>query len=173
MQFFKTLLIMAGLGIASAASAQWQWTDKDGNKVFSDRAPPSDSPEKNILKRPGGSRPAAAPVAAAGAAGATAAATAASAPGPAVPQVKGTDPALEEKKKQAEDAEAAKKKAEETRIAAARAENCARSRQAKATFDSGIRIARTNAQGEREVLDDGARAAETKRLQDIIAADCR
>ena len=173
MQFFKTLLIVAGLGIASAASAQWQWTDKDGNKVFSDRAPPSDIPEKNILKRPGGSRPAAAPVAAAGAAGATAAATAASSQGPAVPQVKGTDTALEEQKKQAEDAEAAKKKAEETRIAAARAENCARSRQAKATFDSGIRIARTNAQGEREVLDDGARAAETKRLQDIIAADCR
>jgi hypothetical protein len=166
MQFFKTLLIVAALGIASAASAQWQWTDKDGNKVFSDRAPPSDIPEKNILKRPGGSRPAAAAVAAA-------AATTASAPVPAVPQVKGTDPALEEKKKQAEDAEAAKKKAEETRIAAARAENCARSRQAKATFDSGIRIARTNAQGEREVLDDGARAAETKRLQDIIAADCR
>jgi hypothetical protein len=170
MQFFKTLLIVAGLGIACAASAQWQWTDKDGNKVFSDRAPPSDIPEKNILKRPGGSRPAAAAVASAGA---TAAATAASAPGAAVPQVKGTDPALEEKKRQAEDAEAAKKKAEETRIAAARAENCARSRQAKATFDSGIRIARTNAQGEREVLDDGARAAETKRLQDIIAADCR
>ena len=167
MQFFKTLLIVAGLGFACAASAQWQWTDKDGNKVFSDRAPPSDIPEKSILKRPGGSRAPAVPAAA------VAAATAGSAPGSALPQATGTDPALEAKKKQAEDAEAAKKKAEETRVAAARAENCARSKQAKATFDSGIRIARTNAQGEREVLDDGARAAETKRLQDIIAADCR
>jgi membrane protein involved in colicin uptake len=90
-----------------------------------------------------------------------------------VPQVKGTDPALEAKKKQAEDAEAAKKKAEEARVAAARAENCTRSKQAKASFDSGIRIARTTAQGEREVLDDAARASETKRLQDIIASDCR
>ncbi|APW38066.1 DUF4124 domain-containing protein [Rhodoferax koreense] len=161
MQLFKTLVLTAGLGFALAASAQWQWVDKDGNKVFSDRAPPSDIPDKNILRRPGGNRPAPPPVAV------DAAAT------PAAPQAKGTDPALEEKKKLAEEAEAAKKKAEEARIAAARAENCTRSRQAKASFDSGLRIARTNAQGEREILDDAARAAETKRLQEIIAADCR
>ena len=35
------------------AQAQWQWIDKDGRKVFSDRAPPSDIPDKNILKQPG------------------------------------------------------------------------------------------------------------------------
>jgi hypothetical protein len=32
--------------------AQWQWIDKDGRKVYSDRSPPSDIQEKNILKRP-------------------------------------------------------------------------------------------------------------------------
>lgn len=164
MQLFKTLLLTAGLGFAIAASAQWQWTDKDGNKVFSDRAPPSDIPDKSILRRPGGVRTAPLPAAATSAASAVA---------PALPQAKGTDPALEEKKKLADDAEAAKKKAEETKVAAARAENCNRSRQAKASFDSGMRIARTNAQGEREILDDAARASETKRLQDIIATDCR
>lgn len=164
MQILKTLLLTFGLGFAVAASAQWQWTDKDGNKVFSDRAPPSDIPDKNITRRPGGNRAAPPPLAVA---------SAASPVVPVLPQAKGTDPALEEKKKLAEDAEAAKKKAEEARVAAARAENCSRSRQAKASFDSGLRIARTNAQGEREILDDAARAAETKRLEGIIASDCR
>lgn len=170
MHLIKTFFLVAGLAFALGASAQWLWTDKDGKKVFSDRPPPSDIPEKSILKRPGGVRPAVPAPAVPVASTAPSAATTAD---PAKPQPKGTDPALEEKKKQAEDAEAAKKKAEETRVAAARAENCSRSKQAKASFDSGIRIARTNAQGEREVLDDAARAAEMKRLQDIIAADCR
>ncbi len=162
MQFLKTLLLFAGFSFALAASAQWQWTDKEGNKVFSDRAPPSDVPDKNILKRPGGNRAASQPATPAAPASAT-----------NMPQVKGTDPALEEKKRLAEEAEAAKKKAEENKMAAARAENCARSKQAKASFDSGLRIARTNAQGEREILDDAAREAEAKRLQSIIATDCR
>jgi len=164
MQFFKTLLLIAGCGFALAASAQWQWTDKDGNKVFSDRAPPSDIPEKNIIKRPGNravTAPAAAP-----------AAVAASSPA-SLPQAKGVDPALEEKKKLAEEAEAKKKKDEENKVAAARAENCSRAKQAKASFDSGMRIARTNAQGEREILDDTARATEAKRLQEVITSDCR
>ena len=33
--------------------AQWQWIDKDNKKVFSDQAPPSEIPDKNILRRPG------------------------------------------------------------------------------------------------------------------------
>ena len=41
------------------------------------------------------------------------------------------------------------------------------------TLDSGVRIARTNEKGEREFMDDAARAAEAKRTQDIIASDCK
>ena len=41
-----------------AAVAQWQWLDKDGRKVFSDKSPPPDIPAKNILKQPGAARPA-------------------------------------------------------------------------------------------------------------------
>jgi hypothetical protein len=40
------------------------------------------------------------------------------------------------------------------------------------TLDSGLRLARTNDKGEREVLDDQARADETKRTREIIAANC-
>ena len=49
----------------------------------------------------------------------------------------------------------------------------ARAKQAKASFDSGLRISRTNAAGEREFMDDAARASELKRIQGIIASDCK
>jgi hypothetical protein len=149
--------------------AQWQWIDKDGRKVFSDRAPPPDVADKNIVKRPPGRMPApAAPTSdtPASDAGAAAPALVASAP-------KGIDKDLEAKKKQAADAEAAKRKADEERVTKARVENCARAKQAKATFDSGVRVARTSPSGEREIMDDSARAAEQKRIQGIIDADCK
>ena len=158
-------LILASLLLASAsAMAQYQWIDKDGRRVFSDRAPPADVPAMNIVSQPrGGAAPA--PVAAA----APAASAAASKAAPAA----GADKALEDKKKQAEAADAAKQKADEARQAAARADNCKRAQGAKATLDSGMRMARVNAQGEREVLDDAQRAAELKRVGEIIAASCK
>ena len=41
------------------------------------------------------------------------------------------------------------------------------------TLDSGIRIARTNEKGEREILDDSQREEEVRRTRDVISADCR
>lgn len=170
--------LAAGLALfgAVAAQAQWQWIDKDGRKVFSDRPPTSDVLEKNILKRPGGQRAAAvaaAPDAAAGTpqGAASSAAGGSAAPGN-VPKLSSVDKELEEKKKKTADAEAAKRKADEERVAKAKADNCARARQAKATIDSGVRIARTNDKGEREVMEDAARAAEAKRVQGVITSDC-
>ena len=161
---------------AVAAQAQWQWIDKDGRNVFSDRPPTSDVLEKNILKRPGGQRAAAVAAAPDAAAGppqgaASSAAGGSAAPGN-VPKLSSVDKELEEKKKKTADAEAAKRKADEERVAKAKADNCARARQAKATIDSGVRIARTNDKGEREVMEDAARAAEAKRVQGVITSDC-
>ncbi len=159
------------------ALAQWQWLDKDGRKVYSDRPPPLDTPEKNILKQPG-VRPGAAPVAAPPPAApppastASAPANAAAAAAAPAPRPAGKDAALEEKKKQAEQAEAARQQAEQEKFQKTRADNCARARQAKAGFDSGARIATTNKAGERIILDDDARAAETKRLQNVIQSEC-
>lgn len=175
----KPISILLAVTLALSAGgvwAQWQWLDKDGRKVFSDRAPGAEIPEKNILKRPAGQRPApAAPVVTSDDGAAPAAAPAPAAPALPASAAKGVgvDKELEAKKKQAADAEAAKKKAEEDRITKIKIENCARAKQAKATFDSGARIARTNAAGEREVMDDAARAAEAKRIQTIIDSDCR
>jgi hypothetical protein len=39
-------------------------------------------------------------------------------------------------------------------------------------MDSGVRVGRVNASGEREIMDDAARAVETKRIQGIMASDC-
>jgi hypothetical protein len=40
------LLAVAGASFAIPALAQWQWIDKDGRKVYSDRSPPSISRKK-------------------------------------------------------------------------------------------------------------------------------
>jgi len=165
MNHIQKFLMGAVCLLSMAASAQWQWIDKDGRKVFSDRAPPVDVLDKNILKRPAGrttasvaaaSVPASAPLEAASA-----------------PKLSGVDKELAEKKKKAEEAEAAKRKADEEKVVKAKVENCARAKQAKSNFDSGVRIARNNAKGEREVMDDAARSAEVKRIQAVIDADCK
>ena len=151
--------------IAPWSAAQWQWIDKDGRKVFSDRAPPADIAEKSILKRPG--KVAEQPPASDESQGA-------SAPEPAASAVPGKsmDKELEAKKKQMAQAEAAKRKVEFERMQYERADNCMRARQAKTTFESGVRIERTNAAGEREVMSDATRAVEMQRLDRIIAKDC-
>ena len=174
MKMLKNLFALGLLCACTLVAAQWQWLDKDGRKVFSDRAPPPDILEKNILKRPGGrTSPPAAPVAAEGTEGAAPTGSAVTANRPGVPASgSGLDKELEAKKKQAADAEAAKKKAEEERIAKTKIENCARAKQAKANLDSGARIGRVNAAGEREIMDEAARAAEGKRVQAVMATDC-
>ncbi len=166
------LLAIVGSSFALPALAQWQWVDKDGRKVFSDRAPPGDVQEKNILKRPAGlNQTAAVP------ASENVAATALTASSPAVkasaPRLSGKDAQLEARKKQAEEEEEAKKKLEEEKTAKARADNCDRAKKGLASIQSGMRLSVTNAKGEREFMDDNARAAEAKRLVAISESDCK
>ena len=190
------LTVAAGLLLAAAAHAQWGWTDKSGRRIFSDQGPSSDVPDKSIFKRPGGAKPTGAqpvstPIAQTDAAAkpgstdpkdiakaaqtAASAASAASAPAGTASglKVSGKDSELEKKKKEAEVAEKAKQKAEEDKLAAARAENCQRAQKGLTTYNSGIRIATTNAKGEREIMSDTDRAAEVKRLQDVSKSDCK
>ena len=128
MKMHKLLLLAVACTWALGAAAQWQWIDKDGRKVFSDRPPPAEVPAKSILKQPGGA-PVARPAATPEASSAENATPAAAASKPAAkPVAAGKDKELEEKKAAAEAAEAAKKKAEEEKIARAKAENCTRAR---------------------------------------------
>jgi hypothetical protein len=159
------LVAATALALPAVSMAQWQWVDRSGHKVFSDQPPPPDIPQANIVKRPGGrSAPAAA------AAAATAPVANAQ---PAAPTLTRKDKELEANRKKAEAAEAEKKQQAEAERQAARADNCARAKQAKSTYDSGVRVMRTNQKtGEREYVSDDDRAKEVKRLEAVIARDC-
>ena len=174
----KNLILVVSLGtFALTAHAQWQWVDKDGRKVFSDRSPPAEIAEKDILKRPQGAvRIASMPVVAAqspDAAAKPASAASAAASKASGPKITGKDAELEAKKKKAEAEEAGKKKVEEEKVAKAQAENCERAKTGLATLKSGVRIASVNAKGEREIFDDAKVAAESRRAQEVIDGSCK
>ena len=173
------LVAVVGIGLSAPAEAQWKWRDKGGHTQYSDLPPPSDVPERDILSRPSAARSrvviaTSAPRAASGVAESGRAASGAltGASGPALAP-RTVEPELEAKRKKAEADQAAKLKAEEAKIAVARGENCTRAKAQMRSLDSGIRIARTNDKGEREILDDQQRAEEVKRTQTVIASDCK
>ena len=169
MRRWTPLVIITALGLALTlpAHAQWKWRDKAGQTQYSDLPPPAGTPEADILLRPNAAqrRVAAAPVAA------SAASDAASAAPRLAP--KASEPELEAKRRKVEEEAAAQKKADEARVAAARADNCVRAKAQLRTMESGIRVTRTNDKGEREYLDDAARAAEAQRSRGIVASDCK
>ena len=173
----STLLALVLCLACGHAMAQWQWIDKDGRRVFSDRAPPPDIPGKSILKQPGGTLARGVPAASASAAveglAKPASASADTSGEPLVPKLSAVDKDLAERKKQAEAAEAAKTKAEVERLAKLKAENCDKARANKALMESGVRLSLTNAKGEREVVDDAVRSAEVRRAQTVIDLQCK
>jgi hypothetical protein len=155
--------VLAALILAlatSAAQAQWKWRDKSGQVNASDRPPPMDIPEKDILSRPSPESVRRAPAPAASAAASAA--------------VRGPlEKEIEARKRNADQEQAAKAKADEERLAIARAENCRRARGHLAALETGQRIARTNDKGEREILDDRGRAEEMRQAREVIASDCK
>ena len=157
------LTAVLGATLALPAAAQWKWRDGSGHTQYSDTPPPPSVAEKDILQRPqaSSSRRAAPPAPASAASDAPALAP------------KTGDSELDAKRKQAEQEVADKKKAEEAKAAAARADNCARAKAQMRTFDAGGRVSRTNEKGEREFLDDKARAQEAGRTRDAIASECK
>jgi hypothetical protein len=163
MKAIRLVLLALACTTPLLAAAQWVYLDKAGRKVFSDQMPPPEVTPDRIIRQPG-VRPSAAAVEAA----ATAAPAASAAAKPA-----GTDKNLEARKKQADEAALNKKRADEEKVALARVDICNRARAAKVDFDSGVRVVRTNDKGEREVMDDKQREAEVRRIDGIIASDCK
>ena len=162
------LAALLGLMLALPAEAQWKWRDQSGRTQYSDLPPPPGIPEHDILSRPDPGakrRPVTTTPAASAATASAAAASGALAP-------RSGDPDLEAKRKKAEAENAEKQKAAEAKVAAQRQDNCNRARESLRTLDSGLRLSRVNEKGEREVLDDKARADEAKRTREIIAANC-
>ena len=165
----KTALPLAACLLAFAvagahAQTLWKWRDASGQMHISDTAPPPGTPAKNIISGPPG-----------GVAVPTALTPASSAPA-AAPAAPAASSALEKKKAAADKEKADRQKAERADVdaknAAMRKDTCSRAQTAMAELQTGQRLARLNANGEHEILDDSARAAETKRTQDVIAANC-
>lgn len=158
-----TLLALLTLLLAvasSGAQAQYLWRDKAGRMHASDLPPPADVADKDVLRRPSAS------------AARSAAPLASALPASAASRV-GVDPEIDARRAKAEQADKARAKVEEERLASQRAENCQRARAQMASLDSGQRLARVNAQGERVVLDDKARADEADAARRVITSDCR
>ena len=161
----RLLLATTALALmTSAAQAQWKWRDKTGQVNASDRPPPMEVPEKDIIARP---TPDARRVAPAPAPTASAATT------PAAPAKGPLEREVDARKKAAEQEQAAKARADEEKASQQRAENCRRAKGHVAALETGQRIARTNDKGEREILDDRGRAEELRQAREVIASDCK
>ena len=161
--FVACLLAFAVAG--AHAQPLWKWRDASGQMHISDTAPPPGTPAKNIISGPPGGVAVPSSLSAASAASA-----------PPSPAASSAMSALDKKKAAADQAKAEKEKADraaaDAQNAAVRKDNCARAQTALAGLQSGQRLARINDKGEREYLDDAARASETKHSQDVIAANC-
>jgi hypothetical protein len=158
------VVIAAAASTAQSQAPQWKWRDSGGQVHVSDLPPPREIPEKDILGKPSATPRYALPPAAASAASASSSAAL------STPKV---DPELEARRKQAEQEQNAKKKSDDAARAAAQADNCERAKAQVRSLESGMRVARINDKGEREILTDKDRAAEIQRSKQIMASDCQ
>ncbi len=182
MKFIRTalpyLVAIFGIVFSASAMAQYMWLDASGRKVFSDQPPPANIPAKRVLQQPGKAAAAQTtdvsekPSAESGAEEAKSTTSPKNSTATAKPEAS-KDKDLEAAKKKIDDETAAKKKVEQEKIDAAKADNCKRAKQAKSQFETGRPIATANAKGERIIMDEASRMVETKRLEGIIAADCK
>ncbi|MEX8492607.1 DUF4124 domain-containing protein [Sphaerotilus sp.] len=163
-QLRGVLLALTVLALALPCAAQWKWRDAQGRVQYSDRPPPNDVRDRDILARPAAGSAAQRP--------ASPASASTGAP-PGAASAPTSDPALEARKRQAEATQDQGKRDEEARAARQKVENCARAKEYARTVESGQRISRTNDKGEREFLDDAQRTRESIRAREIIASDCR
>jgi hypothetical protein len=162
------LMLLAQL---AHAQATYSWIDGKGTRVFSDRPPPPDTPASRILKGPRSLQFPEPALAGAPSAPATASAA------PAADRKPAPAPTLAErdaefKKRATERAENERKAQDEAEHKAQQLENCKAARDMAAQVQSGMRMARINEKGEREVLGDAQRAEQLQRAQRVLAG-CR
>lgn len=168
-----SLAAAAGLlvsAFAVPAVAQWAWRDETGRTVYSDQAPPANIKGDQILRQPSartfGTTNNATPTAAPDAKGEVK-----DAAKPPAPKTL-AEREMEFRKRLQENAEAEKKRGEDQSRSDERAAECERMRGYLKALEEGQRVARTDAQGNREYLDDAQRAAELSRMRDGLNRSC-
>jgi hypothetical protein len=159
----KPILFLAALAFAGAAAAQqFKWVDKDGKVRYGDVPPPG--VKATPLRAPSGP---AAPAPAAAAKGAVKDGKGAPS-GPLTP----AQQEAEFRKRQAEADKAREKEAKSAEEARGRQENCRNAQGNLRQLESGERIARTDAKGERYFVDDDQRGAEIIRARKAVSDWC-
>jgi hypothetical protein len=167
-------LLLLTLAASPDASAQFQWRDANGRMVYSDMPPPASVAPDAVIRAP--ARPA--PAGGAGgsaesptAAGADAAQPERAAPA-AAPAPTAADRELEFRKRRMERADAERKAAAAAQTAQLRASVCEDARSSVRALESGMRVSRVNAQGEREVVDESQRAARLDAARKAVKDNC-
>lgn len=157
----RTLIVLLAMLAAGAAQAQIQcWTGKDGRRVCGDTPPPG-AKAREIRGTAASPSPSAAP-------SQKDAAAKDAKKGPLTPAEQ--EQAFRKRQLDAEKAREDEAKAQAQ--AAQKKENCERSREALRALESGTRIARTDARGERYYLDEAQVAAEVGRAREQVRQSC-
>jgi hypothetical protein len=163
----RVAMLAVGLLLAAEVAAQWAWKDDNGRLVFSDRPPPGSIKPEQIVRQPGGSSTQSVLRSGEDLPRDTTKVDASK----AAPRTT-AEREMEFRKRQTERAEAEKKSAEQQQLAQRRQQECERSRGYLRALEDGVRITRTDGQGNREFLDDSQRNAEMARVREMIARDC-
>lgn len=154
-------LLLLGAG---AAHAQYVWIGPNGTRQYSDRPPPPGTPASKIVKAPG--RPTPTPPAPEAPADSVEPATQAKAP----PTLAEREAAYRERSKLRDEDE--RKRQDEANRERRLAEHCAAARETQAQLDSGIRISRIGADGQKTYMTDDEKAARGAQVRRALQ-ECR
>jgi hypothetical protein len=149
----------AWLVSAPAGAQTYKWTDADGRVHYSDQPPPANAKKQGTVKPPSAPTTSATP------------STSEKGETAAKPKTY-VEQEADFKKRQVETAEREaeeKKKADE---AAEKKQNCEQARLALKNLQLGGRISRTNAQGEREYMNDAQMTQEIERGKQAVNSWC-
>jgi hypothetical protein len=156
---------LALLALTSVAHAQWKWRDADGRTQYSDRPPPPNVAEKDILQRPNNAvrvAPSSGQAALQGASAAASAATAASAPARPASESSSRDKLEKERKAQEDKARA------ETA-----AENCRQAQNSMRILESGVRVRTRGENGDTQPMTEQMRQDQIRQAQVVISTSCK
>jgi Domain of unknown function (DUF4124) len=148
----KKLLALSFFFAAAASAQQYKWVDQDGKVCYGDVPPPGVNATR--LKPPPGGTPAAPADAAKKDGG------------------KALTPEQAFRKRQDDAQKEQQNQAKANHEAQAKRENCARAQEWLRSLETGQRIARTDAKGERYFLEDAQVAQETAKARQAVQQSC-
>lgn len=152
---------LALLALTSVAQAQWKWKDADGRVQYSDRPPPPNVADKDILLRPSNAQRLTSPSMPAAAASDAASAASATAPARAASEVSSREKVERERKAQ-----------EDKARADMMSENCRQAQTQMRVLESNVRLRAGSQGGESQPMTEAMRAEKMRQMQTMISANC-